>query len=139
MKRQSIALIIIFALSVTTLVAQDIEDRHWAFVPPQRPAIPTINADQWSRSPIDRFILAELHQRKLTPGPRATKSRLLRRASLDLLGLPPTRAQVETFLKDQQPGAWSRVVDRLLASPSLRGTLGPALAGPGPLRRFQRL
>ena len=117
MKRQSIALIIIFALSVTTLVAQDIEEKHWAFVPPQRPAIPTINADQWSRSPIDRFILAELHQRKLTPGPRATKSRLLRRASLDLLGLPPTRAEVETFLKDQQPGAWSRVIDRLLASP----------------------
>ena len=117
MKRQAIALITILLLGMTGLNAQDIEEKHWAFIPPQRPAIPTVTADPWSRSPIDRFILAELHRHKLTPGPRAVKSRLLRRASLDLLGLPPTREQVEAFLEDQQPGAWSRVVDRLLASP----------------------
>ena len=62
MKRQSIVLSIILGLIATTLVAQDIEEKHWAFVPPQRPALPALSADQWSRSPIDRFILAELHQ-----------------------------------------------------------------------------
>lgn len=117
MKRQLSVLSLILALGAASVDAQDSEEKHWAFVSPQRPALPTVAADQWSRSPIDRFILAELQRRKLTPAPRADKSRLLRRASLDLLGLPPTRAQVEAFLNDQQPGAWSRVIDRLLASP----------------------
>ncbi|MEC9004109.1 MAG: DUF1553 domain-containing protein [Planctomycetota bacterium] len=117
MKAQSLTILAISLLAATTLPAQDTSEKHWAFIPPQRPSVPEIAADSWSHSPIDRFILAELHKRKMAGGPRADRARLLRRASLDLLGIPPTRDQVQAFLQDHQPGAWARLVDRLLASP----------------------
>ena len=75
----------------------------------------------------------------LTPAPEADRRALIRRATFDLTGLPPTPEEVDAFLADHAPTAYERLVDRLLASPALRRALGPALARPGPLRRVRRL
>src|SRR5690606_25333746 len=91
--------------------------QHWAFLPPQRSASPTVKAPQWSRNPIDHFVLARLERENLTPSPRASRETLIRRLSLDLLGLPPTPAEIDDFLADRSPAAYERLVDRLLASP----------------------
>ncbi|MFG0332285.1 MAG: DUF1549 domain-containing protein, partial [Maioricimonas sp. JB049] len=91
-------------------------DDHWAFHPPVRPELPDVEEDA-SKNPIDR-ILAGHHQRLgLKPLPPAERSLLLRRVSLDLTGLPPTRAELDAFLADDRPDAWERAVDRLLDSP----------------------
>jgi hypothetical protein len=91
---------------------------YWAFKPITRPAVPAVTM-QTSRvvSPIDRFIIAKLEQSGLTLSPPADKATLLRRATFDLLGLPPTPAVLNAFLADQSPDAFAKVVDRLLASP----------------------
>jgi len=91
--------------------------KHWAFVAPARPSIPTVKNKKWARNDIDRFILARLEAEKLKPSAPAEKSILLRRVSLDLTGLPPTTAEMEAFLKDKSPNAYESVVDKLLASP----------------------
>lgn len=91
--------------------------KHWAFVPPKRPALPQLKNTAWPRTAIDKFILARLEQEKLSPAAPADKATLLRRVSLDLIGLPPTVAELESYLKDQRPDAYERQVDRLLASP----------------------
>ncbi|HET6424552.1 MAG TPA: PSD1 and planctomycete cytochrome C domain-containing protein [Planctomycetaceae bacterium] len=88
---------------------------HWAFIPPERPAVPAV--DGVIRTPIDAFILQRLKQEKLTPSPEADRIRLLRRVALDLTGLPPTPTDVDAFLADSSPDAYERAVDRLLASP----------------------
>ncbi len=85
---------------------------HWAFIAPVRPEVP---GD--AGAPIDAFIQARLAKEGLTPQPEATKETLIRRVSLDLTGLPPTPAEVDAFLADNSPGAYEKVVDRLLASP----------------------
>ena len=85
--------------------------RHWSFVPPTRPTIPT------TRHPIDTFILARLDRENITPSPEADRTTLIRRLSLDLLGLPPTPAEVDEFLGDRGADAYERLVERLLASP----------------------
>ncbi|MBS1875466.1 MAG: PSD1 domain-containing protein [Acidobacteria bacterium] len=85
---------------------------HWGFTPPVRAAIP-----KGAASPIDAFILARLAKEGLKPAPEASRPTLLRRLSLDLTGLPPTPAEIDAFLRDTQPGAYERQVDRLLASP----------------------
>ncbi|HLK60248.1 MAG TPA: DUF1549 and DUF1553 domain-containing protein, partial [Chthonomonadaceae bacterium] len=90
---------------------------HWAFVPPRRPTPPTVRLASWPRNPIDKFILARLEQEKLAPSPWADRTTLLRRVSLDLTGIPPTPAEVDSFLNDHTPNAYEKVVDRLLASP----------------------
>lgn len=90
---------------------------HWAFQTPRRPAVPVVRQATWVRSPIDSFILARLEKEGLTPAPEAERPTLLRRLSLDLLGLPPTPAEVAAFLTDQSPNAYEKVVERLLASP----------------------
>ncbi len=94
---------------------------HWSFVAPIRPAPPDValSVDQvssWSH-PIDRFVLAEQLQRGFRPSPEAQRSELLRRVSLDLIGLPPTPEEVQAFQSDASPEAYQRQVDRLLASP----------------------
>src|SRR5262249_21927901 len=71
----------------------------------------------WVKSPVDRFILARLEAAGITPSPRADKRTLIRRASFDLTGLPPTPAEVDAFLKDERSDAFSHLVDRLLDSP----------------------
>ncbi len=90
---------------------------HWAYVKPKRPALPDVHTASWVRSPIDRFVLARLESEKLAPSAAAAKATLLRRATLDLTGLPPTPEEVAGFLGDQDPAAFEHVVDRLLASP----------------------
>ncbi|MFY7952151.1 MAG: DUF1549 domain-containing protein, partial [Armatimonadaceae bacterium] len=90
---------------------------HWAFVPPVRPALPAVRNSDWVRNPIDRFILARLEKEGIAPSPSVGKSTLLRRAALDLTGLPPTPAEMDAFLSDPRRDAYERAVDRLLASP----------------------
>ncbi|HWE39848.1 MAG TPA: PSD1 and planctomycete cytochrome C domain-containing protein [Isosphaeraceae bacterium] len=90
---------------------------HWAFKAPSRPALPEVKDPGWVRSPIDRFILARLEKEGLHPSPEADKATLIRRLSLDLIGLPPTVEEVDAFLDDNRPDAYDRLVDRLLASP----------------------
>lgn len=90
---------------------------HWAFVTPVRPPVPNTKDPLWAKNPIDSFILARLEAEGLRPESEANKERLLRRVTLDLTGLPPTPAEREAFQKDSAPGAYERVVDRLLASP----------------------
>jgi mono/diheme cytochrome c family protein len=90
---------------------------HWAFVAPQRPALPRVMDPAWGRNPIDRFILARLEKEGLRPAPEADRPTLIRRLSLDLLGLLPSPQEVADFVNDRQPGAYERLVERLLASP----------------------
>jgi mono/diheme cytochrome c family protein len=91
--------------------------RHWAFRPVARPREPAVQDVGWVRNPIDSFILARLEKEGLKPSPEADRVTLLRRVSLDLTGLPPTPEEVKAFVDDKRPGAYERVVDRLLASP----------------------
>ncbi len=89
--------------------------QHWAFHPVQDPQPPRAPAE-WDRSAIDEFIKAKLDEKKLIPQPHASKLALIRRATYDLIGLPPTPEEVDAFLKDTSPKAFEKVVDRLLAS-----------------------
>jgi len=91
--------------------------QHWAFIKPERPRVPELPDDDWSRNEIDHFILRRLYQEDLEPSPEATKETLIRRVTLDLTGLPPTPDEVDQFLADNRPDAYERLVDRLLKSP----------------------
>ncbi len=91
--------------------------KHWAFIPPVRPALPKVSDPKWIRTPIDAFILARLDKEGLKPSPEADKVTLIRRLYLDLIGLPPTIAEVKEFLADKSPDAYEKVVERLLRSP----------------------
>jgi hypothetical protein len=93
-------------------------EEHWAYVKPKQPALPSVRNQAWVRTSIDAFVLARLEREGLAPAPEADRATLIRRVSLDLTGLPPTVAEVDAFLADDQPGAFERVVDRLLASPA---------------------
>jgi hypothetical protein len=90
---------------------------HWAFKPPQRSPVPAVKNHRWVRNPIDNFVLARLEAEKLQPSPEAERTTLIRRLSLDLIGLPPSIKEVEEFVNDRRPDAYERVVERLLASP----------------------
>jgi hypothetical protein len=90
---------------------------HWAYRKAVKPAIPAVKQRAWVRTPIDAFVLEKLEAKGLAPAPRADKPTLLRRASFDLTGLPPTPEEVSAFLADKSPRAFEKVVDRLLASP----------------------
>jgi hypothetical protein len=90
---------------------------HWAFIPPQQPRAPEVKDAAWPRSAIDRFVLARLEREGLSPSSEASRERLIRRATLDLTGLPPTVAEIDAFLADRRADAYERLVDRLLASP----------------------
>jgi len=89
----------------------------WAFVPPRKPALPNVENRQWSEQPIDQFVLSRLEAEGLTPSPAADRRTLIRRLSFDLTGLPPTREEIREFLADNSPGAYERLVDRLLDRP----------------------
>ncbi|MGV3724176.1 MAG: PSD1 and planctomycete cytochrome C domain-containing protein [Actinomycetota bacterium] len=93
------------------------QTKHWAFQPVKRPAAPKVKNAGWVRNPIDAFVLARLEKEKITPAAGADRPTLIRRLSLDLLGLPPTAAEVTAFVNDGSPDAYEKVVDRLLASP----------------------
>ncbi len=90
---------------------------HWSFQKPVRPPLPEVTRAAWSLHPIDRFLAAAHERHSLQPAPPADKSLLLRRVSLDLIGLPPTADELRDFLADTSPDAYEKVVDRLLASP----------------------
>jgi len=90
---------------------------HWSFLPVRRQAVPVVADPAWCRTPVDNFILARLEESGMKPNGPADKYTLIRRATFDLTGLPPTEAEVQRFLVDDSPDAWARVVDRLLASP----------------------
>jgi mono/diheme cytochrome c family protein len=92
-------------------------EKHWSFIPPLPPTLPTTRHADWPRHALDRFILARLEAVGLSPAPEASKEVLIRRVTLDLTGLPPTPAEVDAFLADTAPDAYERVVDRLLKSP----------------------
>lgn len=89
----------------------------WAFVPPRMADPPDLKNVSWSQQPIDRFVLHRLEEAGLTPKPTADRRSLIRRLSLDLTGLPPTRDEISQFLDDTAEGAYERLVDRLLAKP----------------------
>ncbi len=93
------------------------EEAHWAFRSPTRPSAPAVKDETWPRNPIDHFILARLETEGLAPSPPADKVTLLRRLGLDLVGLPPTIAEIDAFVADTSDEAYTRAVERLLASP----------------------
>ena len=95
----------------------DAQRAFWAFQPPREPAVPAIEQDDWSRSALDRFVLAKLQAAGIGPAPAASKRALIRRATFDLIGLPPTVEEVDAFIGDDSPDAVEKVVNRLLASP----------------------
>ena len=90
---------------------------HWAYLKPVRPNLPSLKNPSWVKNPIDSFVLDRLEKEGLHPSPEAAKEVLLRRVTLDLTGLPPTIREIEAFLEDSSKDAYSKVVDRLLASP----------------------
>ena len=91
--------------------------KHWAWAPLVRPAVPEPKHADWCRTPIDRFIAVGLEAHRLEHSPEADRRTLVRRLYFDLLGLPPTDAEVEAYIADADPQAYERLVDRLLASP----------------------
>ncbi len=92
-------------------------ERHWALIAPKRVEPPSVAKTDWARNDIDRFILARLEKENISPSPEATKIQLLRRLSLDLIGLPPPPTELEAFVDDPSPDAYEKQVERLLASP----------------------
>lgn len=91
--------------------------RHWSFQAPRERPVPVVKDTQWPLNAVDAFILAGLEHEELSPSPPADKRTLIRRATYDLTGLPPTPAETDAFVRDESPEAFARVVDRLLASP----------------------
>ena len=89
---------------------------HWSFLPPERPAVPSVNNPQWCSNPIDRFVLAKMESAGLSPSSHAKKSALVRRAYLDLTGVTPSTAEVDRFVNDSSTNAYQKLLDRLLAS-----------------------
>jgi hypothetical protein len=90
---------------------------QWAFQPVRQPALPAVKDRTWIRTPVDRYVLAQLERAGIAPSPRADQRTLIRRATIDLWGIPPTPEEVDRFVADSAPDAFERLVDRLLASP----------------------
>src|SRR5581483_7549596 len=105
------------AATVAQKTWSDNSKTHWAWQPLGKPAVPSVSDPTWAKTPVDNFILAKLDEKGLKPNPPADKRTLIRRATFDLIGLPPTKEEVDAFLKDESPDAFAKVVDRLLASP----------------------
>ena len=95
----------------------DAARKFWSFQPVKNPSLPEVKNRAWVRSPVDRFILAKLESKGLKPVGDADKRTLIRRATFDLTGLPPTPEEVDAFLQDASAKAFEKVIDRLLASP----------------------
>jgi hypothetical protein len=91
--------------------------KHWAFQPVGKPTPPQVRHNKQVRTPVDSFVLAKLEEKKLAPSPTADRRTLIRRATYDLTGLPPTADEVDAFVKDRSPDAYENLIDRLLASP----------------------
>ncbi|MCE9546839.1 MAG: PSD1 and planctomycete cytochrome C domain-containing protein [Planctomycetia bacterium] len=105
------------AVSWTETVVPEAAKAYWAFKPLTHPALPDVKSTAWVRTPLDRFILARLEAKSLRPNEAAEKRILIRRATFDLTGLPPTPAEIDAFVQDNSPDAYEKLIDRLLASP----------------------
>jgi len=92
-------------------------ESHWAFIPPEKPAVPEVENLSWVKNPIDHFVLAKLEKELLDPSKAADKEVLIRRVTLDLTGIPPTIEEIDAYLADESPNAYQNLVDRLLQSP----------------------
>jgi len=101
---------------VSAAVATEASD-HWAFQPVTRPSVPVVSGAAWPSAALDYFILAKLRENGMQPARRADRRTLIRRVTLDLTGLPPTPGEVKAFVADDAPGAYRRLVERVLASP----------------------
>src|SRR5262249_37649911 len=113
------SVLLVMWLAVPAVLADDISAAaarkdHWAWKPAVRPTVPSVKNASWVRNQIDSFILARLEATGLNPAKPATREQLLRRMTLDLIGLPPTPDEIDAFLADTSPQAWDRVIDRLL-------------------------
>lgn len=91
-------------------------EQHWAFIPPQQPDLPTVTDADWPKNAIDHFVLARLEAEGMQPSPAADRYTLCRRVYLDLIGLPPTSEEADSFVNDKDPQAYEKLVDRLLKS-----------------------
>jgi hypothetical protein len=109
-------LFIVFLWPMMATIAAAPGDRHWAYQKPQRPALPLPKAE-WTRNAIDHFVLNKMRANGLKPSPEAAPGQLLRRVHLDLIGLPPSPAELDAFLRDPSPTEYEHVVDKLLKSP----------------------
>jgi hypothetical protein len=99
-----------------TLMAES--DPLWAFQPWRSVDVPSVRDEAWCRTTIDRFIMAKLERKGIKPNPPIDRRKLIRRATFDLLGLPPTPEEVDRFVNDANPDAYERLVDRLLENPA---------------------
>jgi mono/diheme cytochrome c family protein len=99
------------------LSSLDSGKNHWAWQKVSKPTVPEVRDASWPKTPVDNFILAKLEEKELKPNPAADKPALIRRATFDLIGLPPSPQEVSDFVNDDSPEAFAKVVDRLLASP----------------------
>ncbi len=99
---------------------------HWSFEKPALPAVPRVSHASWNACPVDRFVMAKLDEAGLKPSTQADRHTLIRRLSLDLRGLPPSPQEVDAFVRDKSPAAYTRLVDRFLADPAF----GERLARP---------
>ncbi len=116
-----------------------IYEKHWAFEKPVSPPVPETENDDWSNHPIDAFVLARLKQYGWTPNPEADRYALVRRIYLDLIGIPPTVQQADMFVRSDDPMAYEKLVDQLLASPRYGERWGAAVAGLGQVFRHKWL
>jgi hypothetical protein len=91
-------------------------ESHWAFTPPVKAEVPTVADDKWSKNEIDRFVVSKLNSIGLKPAEESDKERLLKRVSLDITGLPPSLQMMDEFLADNSPGAYEKIVDKLIAN-----------------------
>jgi hypothetical protein len=117
---QSLLILSSFAVAAAPADAQEATPKHWSLRPRTHPMVPQFSAAedrQWVTNRIDAFVLAALQNKRLRPAPQADRQTLIRRLSFDLLGLPPTPAEIQQFVQDLDPHAYERLVDRLLASP----------------------
>jgi len=95
-----------------------VQRSFWSLQPVKKSPIPPVKNQQWVKTPIDSFVLAKLEEAAIQPNPPADRLTLLRRATIDMTGLPPTQDEIQQFLSDKSANAWEKVVDRLLASPA---------------------
>src|SRR5438132_1089536 len=101
--RMVLILGVLAGLSMRPLAMAADNAGHWSFVAPKRPALPVVGQKDWVRNPIDAFVLPRLEREGLKPSPEADRTTILRRLSLDLIGLPPTIAEIDAFLADESP------------------------------------
>ena len=110
-------MVILLGIQLPTASAEDTKAHWWAIQPVERPEVPIRAEDEWSLNPIDRFIDRKLRSKSLQPSRQADRHELIRSVYFDLIGLPPSPMEVEKFLQDTHPEAWSNLIDALLNSP----------------------